>query len=655
MRIACVLVPIVAVLAMSSARADTTTFSVEIGGESWQAEALAAALRSDLADNQLQPAAKPALIIRGELANGQLRYAILRAGAAPIRGAIALRGLDRMQLAGVLRDDLHRIVSEHVVPAPPAELAEPDAGGAIAVLAGLAAVLVLPLAIGGGLLRRRALRLRGTRQIAVALAAITVLAYIVIAQRDRIPELSGVVILVGGLAWGALAAATFPVAIPSLFGLHRVEHGELVPVLAAWLALAAQRLFACALVAVPTGVGLWLVGDALALPLVIAFGVIAPVLGLAIRLGSRAITEAVSLRLDGELVDGDASELQPWHPQVRAYFVGYLGRANLTVDEQLLDHVMFLPGREPEVAVYGGGLTHTRVVIPRAMLEHALAPYGRPHDYAMPRVSTLHWMHWNAGVVMPTGGDTKLATREDRKPHATPDEGEQERIALGEPPTLSGIIEPRAFDPRTSYRPGEDPLWLDWDPGEEFDGTDAGDKDFLFGVLVHAMGMKQRHEDRGAAIGLALRRSKRKPAQLIMRATGPLRRFAARRTLGDVYAALGGARHHLAQYLAWLAWQREDLSTARAHAPQLEQTSRKIVAALDGNAAPDPGLRRRLDHLRLFIAPSRGPRRVSRRLALAFTLVVGLVAVGAVVQGVLYHPTYEARVEQERLDHGKAN
>jgi hypothetical protein len=46
-------------------------------------------------------------------------------------------------------------------------------------------------------------------------------------------------------------------------------------------------------------------------------------------------------------------------------------------------------------------------------------------------------------------------------------------------------------------------MWLDWDPVEEYDGTDAGDRDFLFGVIVHALGRAQRHEVGAAALAIA--------------------------------------------------------------------------------------------------------------------------------------------------------
>jgi hypothetical protein len=666
----------VAAVAGPARAAGRATYSVEIGapdgpadGPAWRAEAIAAALRIDLADDQLRlapPGAAAQLAVRGTIRGGELAYAIAREVGAPARGAVPLGGLDRRALAGALRDALHRLArpAEATPPAPPAELEAPgELGGALLALAAFAALLASPLAAGAIALRgrrRELLRSRALRRCAAAIAGVGAAAYALAAHGERLAEAAPAVLIAGGLAWGALAAWLAPIALPPLVGLHRVEPRELIPALGAWAALALVRLGALVGVLIAAVLGARALGDALGLPEAISIGVVAPASLLGLGLARRALVELLALRLDAELVDGDATSQQPWHPQIRAYLVGYLRRANLTVDEHLLERVRFLPGRRDGVAVYGGGLAPARIAIGRAMLEHALAPYGRPHDYLMPRVSTLHWTHWGLGLVVPTEPGTKLATRDDRQPHGVPDEGEPERIALGEPPTLSGIIEPIAFDPRTGYRPDEDPLWLDWDPGEEHDGTDAGDKDYLFGALVHALGVIARREDGGGALALAWRLWIAPRA--IGRALGglawplaPLRAFAARRAaaLGDVHAALGGARHHLAQYLAWRLWRRDDLLTARAYVPELQQRSRAIAAALASDAPPaDPAdraagdLRRRLLGLGRYLAgvEHAPPRR--RRLALALAALAGVAALAALAaQAVLYHPTWEQRTK----------
>ncbi|HEY5924090.1 MAG TPA: hypothetical protein VIV11_20560 [Kofleriaceae bacterium] len=603
--------------------ADAATFDLEVRGPAWQVEALRATLVVDLASDQLQYAPPGDLHIAITVGASSLTYLLTRDGAAPVRGAVALGAIDRQKLAGVLKDELHRLVPHSGV-RDAKELPPPTASiAAFAGLAVLAALLLLPLVWSRRVYGR----------VVFALAGL-VAAGAVIATGGLADS---AMFLVGGLAWGAVLAVIVPIAWPPFAGLQRVEHHELGAALRAWTALALQRTLWVATWLALLGAVLWLVSPA---PLVATFGVIAPLVILTLRTVWRAFAAALAARLDARFIDENADA---WHEQVRGYFVGYLRRANLDVDDELLARVKFLPGNEPErVAIYGGGLTHSRIVIGRAMLENALAPYGRPHDYAMPRVSTLHWTHWNSGLVMPTADDEVLASRADRDPKTSAHEseaGEHERVALGELPTLIGVIEPAALDPRTAYRPEEDPLWLDWDPGEEHDGTDAGDKDFLFGVLVLALGVVQRHEDRGATFALASPHLAR-----LARITAPLRSRTVAR-LAELQAVLGGARHHLAQFFAWQLWYREELLTARAYVPQLEERSRAIVAALDTDADDNNSARERLRRLARFIDPRAVVKRTQRqRVALAFALIAAFAVVAAlVVQAALYHSTYEER------------
>ena len=83
-------------------------------------------------------------------------------------------------------------------------------------------------------------------------------------------------------------------------------------------------------------------------------------------------------------------------------------------------------------------------------------------------------------------------------------------------------------------------MWLDWDSGDDDDGTDAGDRDFLFGAIVYAL-----------AADPASRRSARDASRCAWRRPRDWPRSALTDAIGDYHAALGGARHHLVQYLGW--------------------------------------------------------------------------------------------------------
>ena len=651
----------------------------------WRAEALARTLSADLADDRLAPRTAPAcggpctdqalraagveIAVRATLTAGaptlgyELR-ALWPGAPPPVRGAIALGGLERAAFAGALRDQLHRLARATSEDSTAPDVSAPSAAGSagaavragaddlpppgdLARLIGLAlAILAAPIALGSLRARRLVARAAALRTLAgVACTGAVALAIWALAPANS----HGVVLAAGGLAWGALIAVTVPVVFPPLVGMNLGDHHELTRLIAGWGGLVARRAILVALVYAPVALGIAATGDAI----LASSGTVqlAVVLSLWIPLGLLVVRQALRLavavaaeRLDAALVDATA-DAAAWHGAVRGYFTGYLRRNGLPIDDDLLDRLIVLPAAGDEVRVYGGGATHTRLAIPRRMLELALAPWGRPHDYAAPRISTLHWTQWNAGLVMATEQGSAVATREQRQPRETTTEGDPSETArehIGEPPTLIGIIEPTALDPRTSYRPHDDPAWLDWDPGDEYDGTDAGDRDFLFGVVAHAVAQIQRHADRIDTLAALLARGGRFLA--------PLGRLVERASdaVADDHTAISGARHHLVQYLGWEAWQREDLLTARAYAPELEAMSRRVIAeqSQPASRATPTAARARLRLARLagLVRGAAPARNRWRRVALAGALVAGAGAAAlAIADAVRYHTVYTDR------------
>jgi hypothetical protein len=706
--VALVLVPAARVSATDAQPEPRASFAIDFAGPdvpAWQAEAVARTAELDLDGDRLRAipgaaaivaaarcaagdttcavaayrAAGVDLAIRGRLFSDRVEVDILPTwpGASPPvwRGSVPLRGRSRQALAEALRAALHPVTrpggaldsrGSRAPSEQPAAWSMPAADGVALAALAAALLLILPLALGAILLGRRNLgklvRTRALRRSLAALAALGVGVYGLQAT-EHAGEWSWAVFLAGGLAWGAFAAAMLPILFPPLHGLGRVEHTELLRVLEAWCLLALRRWILVALVGAPFALALWAACDALDLPAMIGIGVVAPLWGLWLRLALQSAVEVLSLRLDDDLIDGDAAAQGDWHDAIRGYYMGYVRRAGLSASARVLDGgVHFLPGRGDEIHLYGGGLTRSRLVIGRELLELALAPYGRPHDYAEPRVSKLHWTEWNAGLVVPIRRDLPVATPEERKPTMTAADGELERQPLGEPRTLAGIVEPSAVDPRHAHRPWEDSLWLDWDPGEEHDGTDASDKDFLFGLLVHGLGRIERHEDRGATLAIAGRRWIASWPAFARRLIGAaplgwLRQPAA----GDAGAALNAARHHLVQHLGFRLWRQHELLTARAHVPELERCSGEIMRTLD-TTTPLPAreaaaLRRRLRWLAAFV-DGRGPIRSTRRwrraaLAGAALALAAIIALAA-RESIDYHDTYLQRTGERPPDHEQA-
>jgi hypothetical protein len=607
---------VLAVLA-PAARADTSrSYSVEVepSGD-WRAEALAIALARDLADDRLVLSNSPSaeLVVQAAIDERALRYR-LRAtwpGApTPIDGAIAL-GSTRATVAGQLRDQLHRLARATRDDRAEVAIRPPSPGAvafALAIIAGLVAVPFVVLA------RQRAIA-AAWPALRRALFALTGVGGVLLAGTfaPAMPWL-----LAAGLAWGTVIAVTVPIVFPPLIGFGRVEQGQLARVIGTWLAAVARRAPAVALACTAIAGLTWLITSTLAIDATLAAALALPLALLAARLWLRCAVAAGAVALDARLVE-DAADADAWHPAVCEYVVGYLRRAGMPVDDELLARVRFVPSSSDAVVVYGGGLTPSRIAIPRRMLELALAPAGRPHDYSAPRVSTLHWTQWNAGLVVPSEPGAVIANSEQRQPRSTVVEGEHERQLIGQPPTLAGTIDPSDLDAPPAYRPHEDRIWLDWDPGEEYDGTDPADLDFLFGAIVHALGEIQRHGDRLATISILARRSPRATA------------------LSDEHAALAGARHHLVQYLSWRLWQREDVLTARAFAGELETATARIRGELARVPTADRRLRRRLARLADPARPA-----VWRRFALAgaFAAAAALAA-SAVMGAVRYHAEHK--------------
>jgi hypothetical protein len=682
----------------------------------WRAEALAQALSADLADDRLAPRPPPCtgpcsdaalraagveLVARAALAPGPaLRYelrALWPGGPPPLRGAIALGALDRAALAGLLRDQLQRMArattGDTAADAQPGDRpGEPPAAdlpalGGIALALGVAlAVLALPIAIGSLAARRLIARAAALRTLvgACGLGALAAGLAALAPVNGR-----GALLAAGGLAWGAFAAVTLPVVLTPLVGLGRSDYRELGRLLAGWVGLALRRALAVAVLYAPVVLGAIAAGDAADAALgtgeAVRFALVLPLALLTVRQALRLAIAAIAEWLDARLADPSA-DAAAWQDAVRDYLVGYLRRNDLALDRAMLDRLVVFPSvsgspgsSEPAtgdaVRVYGGGATATRIAIPRRMLELALAPWGRPHDYAAPRVSTLHWTQWNAGLVMATEPGAVVASREQRQPRTTTSEGDPSanaRIQIGEPPTSIGVIEPYELDPRSSYRPHDDPAWLDWE-GEDYDGTDPGDRDFLFGALAHAIAAVQRHADRIDTLAVALielarpaRAGSSEPPGRLRRLAAALGRQIARADdeIADDHTAISGALHHLAQHLGWEAWQREDLLTARAYAPELEAMSRRLLAlAADSPSRALPSAsraRRRLAHLAGLIPATAARPSRWRRLALAGALAAGLgAAVLAVVDAVRFHAVYAQRAQlqathdTETPDHGK--
>lgn len=694
---------VLVLMALATVNADATspppatTIHIRVhagdGVTAWQVDAMQTTLRRDINLDErwrVVDEADAVVVLDTTLSPGRLRYRITipSAGAQAnvAAGVLAIEGKSR----NALYSDVSNVLTPLVLPGGAVErlaytgaevsgglaidgaTSTVNTGGAVAGLVALALFLLAPLALGVVLWRRdkrplAALRsLRGVRYTFVIWAALALAAVDVAA--DWLPAADWPVFIPAGIAWGVFVAVLAQMAFPPFRGLERMEHRDVFRLIRAWSIVAVQRLATGLLLYGPFLVAAWWWCGVIGVPAHVTAAVVLPAVGLIVRAGFLVVVEVLAGHLDHQLIDGAADHSNPWEVAVRGYFSGYMRRAGAELPEALLRQVRFLPGKVDDVACYGGGFTHSRIVINPELLEFALAPYDRPHDYAEEREHKLLWNEWTSGLVIPIDKQSPVASKDDRTPRQELDVAELEHQPLGQAPTLAGFVEPAAIDERLEYRPAEDPTWLDWDPGEEHDGTDPNDRDFLFGALMRELGLVERRDDHMLTLALAFSAWLRARSDRVRRvwqrwAVRPYTLVVARypALLADAYAALNHGRNHLVQYLAWRVWRNDDQLTARAYPPVLERQTEEIFGhlrneskrresqpAIHARAAGADLDRRRLVWMTWFTHDRLLTRRavIARRLSYAVVGVALLIGVAlGIKRAIDYHPTYVDRME----------
>jgi hypothetical protein len=623
------------------------------------------------------------IVFFGVVADTEIQYELYQTWT-PARiatGAIAIgRPQSALGLKHETRDAFHPVLKHGglldqrpYTYTPGSSLRQAVPGGALGLVGlGALAMALLPfvlVAVRTASVRRVA-ALRSARWVAAVALAAAVIA-LVIAVGGAVFDLASPGELVAswrwgfagiaGLAWGALAITTVRRVLPPLDGVTRVAYHDVFRIVRTWCVVAAQRVAVLAgYYAGLAWLSLWL-GDQLAIPDPWRIILLVPATWWLARLVLASWVECLAAWIDDRLVDGVASSANPWSREIADYLMGYVRRTGWDVDRNLLARVLFLPGKDPGGAVsYGGGATHARVVIDKALLELTMGALVEIKPDEPPAL----WPDWTIATVVPAAGArvrraAGAAVHRGGKPHAAAHIAV--RKPLGQPATLLGYVvaSPGELVPLISDNPhdlavvrallSEHYPWDAPDPDDEFDPTDPTDKDLLFGVLVRELGAIQRQDCQLETLKLALGR----------RVAGLGSRAQAR--LADLYPALNFARDHLVQYLHYRWSGTTDLLTARARSDRLHDTSIQILRQL--REPPEPrrgrarGVRRRLIWLSWFFTEPIVDRwdTWSRRLV-AVCAIAALVAVAGVIarQSIDYHPIYVERIEAWTLAQRRA-
>lgn len=489
--------------------------------------------------------------------------------------------------------------------------------------------------------------------------------------------------LIGGAAWGVFVMSNVRFAVPLLSGLDRVAHRDVFRLIRAWLHVGALRFAALSLYYLPFGWATVRAAQWLGLSPTAAIVFFAPVVGLGARLWLSTWIHALTLYLDQRLVLGEVGPDNPWHREVSQYFVGYLRRTGWSLEPEVLGAILFLPGRQPGVFCYGGGLVGARVVIDEPTLQLAMGLAEKaPED---PEEVAL--ADWTNGVIVAGGPPPALRTHRRRahglsarlRDRLTSMTGHQ-RKQLGQAATLLGYVRPEPGERVPLIADTVEDLevvrgllsehyqWFAPDPDEDHDDSDPTDKDFLFGLLTFAVGRVARKDSQLGTIPLAVQERADRSVRVVrglhraVRAVGGALIGRSGWVIADAYPALHYARHHHLQYLAY-RWTDEDrYLTVRAGVDELERTSRAIFgqirATRSEKAAETSRVRARFQKRMVWLSSffaeplvDKAERRIRWLAAAAVLLAVGAGIGASVYQAVVYHPSYVARIADAERRH----
>jgi hypothetical protein len=496
---------------------------------------------------------------------------------------------------------------------------------------------------------------------------------------SRAPPLLGLLPpALAGMLWGGFALSLAAWLVAPVHGLERIRHDALWPLLRSWTVLVLLRATATAFLYAPVAILTLRTCAEIALPDRMTLAFVLPAVGLVTHFWLLSLVDNLSLYLDRKLVTGLPTPRNPWHATIRRYFLGYVKRNVVAIDEKVLERTLFLPSVRAGVISYGGGFARPRILVGEKALETAL---GELPDEEESPDRTVNAEELPLGILMPTLKSTddaaQLARGEQwrRKVTLSPARGRayMPRL-LGENATLLGWIAAQTTDKGL-------PLISDTEEDfgvvkhllsehysafgassedDEVDDTDPTQKDFLFGALLREIGVIVRHDVYFGTIGLTIAVIASGPsffARLVRLPLSLYERFfsAPAAKIADAYAALNSGLHHLVQYLCYVRGADEKLLTNRANMPRLIETSRTMLAKLERDE-PEAGERDafratprdRADWLTTVFEAGMAPGRVrwGRILvAVAFATLAGFFVVRSIRASIAYHPTYVERMK----------
>ena len=157
-----------------------------------------------------------------------------------------------------------------------------------------------------------------------------------------------------GLVWSYFIITNLRIIHPHPQGLERVGQRNILPLLRAYLLTFSLKLLILALIYAVVFYLSTFVGQSFGLEEKTIVVAIFPLMGLYALYWIGLILEVMAMSLDVRLSGSNQDQQKIWSQKLSKYFVSYLKRNGVSLDENLLNKLIFLAGEKERVYCYGG-------------------------------------------------------------------------------------------------------------------------------------------------------------------------------------------------------------------------------------------------------------------------------------------------------------
>lgn len=435
------------------------------------------------------------------------------------------------------------------------------------------------------------------------LAALFVMADLGISSLDDIVlkylgEYSWSLVALGGFFWGYFLIINIRLIHPHFQGLERVDQQTVLPLLESYLLTFVIKLVFLLAIYSATFYGVRYVADIFAVQYSFVSLILMPLAGVFTLYWVGLWLELMAMGLDGRLSRRHDEYVNIWDAKIRKYFVSYAKRNGATLNEKLLEKIIFLVGDNHGVVSYGGLFGRPRIVVDYDLIRYALGDNNPAvQEYNRPRTRlskiSLFLPHLFPAL---NGKKRKVGKKKTIKALAHLESSlhydlnhHASTLKIGQDKIMKGIIMPRLegkedlpslmSDNLEDMSILEDLMQEDtvksdpFDEDAEIDDSSSHDKDFLFGMLLHKFGELFRYDHLFATCYMAFfrkRLAKDIPYHF------PLAEYFSR--VADTFVVMNQGLNHLLQYLYFRATYQTSQLTTKGNPDQLLESQNKILA-----------------------------------------------------------------------------